>query len=151
MFNRIKQKINEGFTLVEILIVVVIIGILAAVAVPVYLGYVEKSRGSEAEIYIDSIFKQAGIFYTNVGRVPTSLDEMKEENLFSLDPKAELTWVFDLSQLELPSDDGQDSGGLRGKISATSTAEMSGGEGKIVEYDAQTGEFCGYGHKECSN
>ena len=150
MFNRIKQKMSEGFTLVEILIVVVIIGILAAVAVPTYLNYVKKSRGGEAELYINTIFKQAAIYYTNEGSVPTTLDEMKDINLLSLDPKAELTWTFDLSQLEEPTDEAGDSAGLRGKITATSTEEMGGGAGEVVEFNAETGEFRGYGHKECS-
>ena len=123
---------------------------MAAVAVPTYLNYVKKSRGGEAELYINTIFKQAAIYYTNEGSVPTTLDEMKDINLLSLDPKAELTWTFDLSQLEEPTDEAGDSAGLRGKITATSTEEMGGGAGETVEFNAETGEFCGYGHKECS-
>lgn len=37
-----------GFTLIEILTVIVILGVLAGLAVPVYVGQVEKARGSEA-------------------------------------------------------------------------------------------------------
>jgi type IV pilus assembly protein PilA len=40
----IKMRENKGFTLVELMIVVAIIGILAAVAVPFYQRYVQKSR-----------------------------------------------------------------------------------------------------------
>ena len=40
--------------------------------------------------------------------------------------------------------------GLGGIIVATSTEEMDGGAGEVVEFNAETGEFCGYGHAECS-
>ena len=49
------KKIQQGFTLIEFMIVVAIIGILAAIAIPAYSDYTAKAQASEAFVILDGL------------------------------------------------------------------------------------------------
>lgn len=55
-----KQKINDkGFTLVELIVVLVILAILAAILVPALLGYIDRARGSQILLNAKSVMTAA--------------------------------------------------------------------------------------------
>lgn len=66
------MKINKkGFTLIEILVVVLIIGILAAIALPQYRKVVEESKVSEALVNIKAIEHSMRMYLINNGSLPS--------------------------------------------------------------------------------
>ena len=91
-----KRKIEEGFTLVEILIVVVIVGILAAIAIPTYFSYVEKAYASDAKTQIKTLLEECKIWKTTHEDFPSDVQEMIDEGSGNISKSTLKKWTFEI-------------------------------------------------------
>ena len=92
---------------------------------------------SEARKVILNITRASIMYYTNEKEWASEIDELERSGHLDVSRSMKLNWTFDI-QL---SDQG-------GRITATSSEEMSGGAGHQVVYDADMGKFGGYGSPE---
>ena len=70
--KRSLKKLMAGFTLVELMIVVVILGILAAVAIPAFSRYIKRSKTAEASGNIAKIYQGQVTYYQQSSETATS-------------------------------------------------------------------------------
>ncbi len=75
------KKLNAGFTLLELLVVIVIIGLLAGYVAPRYFSQVGKSEVQVARVQIDALEKALDQYRLDNRRYPTS-----EEGLAAIQP-----------------------------------------------------------------
>lgn len=70
-----RDKNTRGFTLIELMIAIAIVGVLAAIAVPQFSSYLARARVSEAINYAQSCKTGFIEFYATRGTFPTSVAE----------------------------------------------------------------------------
>ncbi|MEH0196557.1 type II secretion system major pseudopilin GspG [Caulobacter sp. CCNWLY153] len=74
-----RRSAEDGFTLLELLVVLAIIGLLAAIVAPQALKYLGSSRSQTAKVQVQNISAALDLYRVDVGRLPT-----QDEGLQSL-------------------------------------------------------------------
>lgn len=83
-----KLRKGKGFTLIELMIVVAIIGILAAVAIPAFMKYIRRSKTAEATLNLRKLFDSSVSYYASehASRAGAILDKQFPLGDGSLEP-----------------------------------------------------------------
>ncbi|MBU0968715.1 MAG: prepilin-type N-terminal cleavage/methylation domain-containing protein [Proteobacteria bacterium] len=79
--NNVPKPASSGFTLIEILIVIAIMGTLSAIAMPTFRTYVERVKIKKILIEIRMLEKEINNFYYTYDRYPQNLDEIGLGNM----------------------------------------------------------------------
>lgn len=153
----LKQKKQSGFTIVELLIVIVIIGILAGLVITQVLGATAKARDTERKTDLDQIAAQLETYYSKTGGYPNSADlatqawrtnnemSMGDQNKSLYDPSVALTTALDATHtLNASTTDPTAIGGyyyipgVNGTASTTCVSPTTGANPPV----AGSGTFC---------
>jgi len=81
---------DEGYTLTEILVVMAIIGLIAAVLTPGIIGQLGRARAKTAQVQLESVAAAVESFRSDVGRYPTSSEGL---NALTSQPSSAEGWT----------------------------------------------------------
>ena len=82
-----RRRQQSGYTLVELLVVLAILGILVAIAAPRLIKYLGSAKSDTAKIQVEKLGSVLDLYHLELGRYPT--DDEGLESLFERPPQAD--------------------------------------------------------------
>jgi general secretion pathway protein G len=132
-----RSRAQRGFTLLELLVVMVIIGLLAGIVAPQYFAQLGKSNAKVARAQIESFGQALDQYRLDVGQYPTT-----EQGLAALrsSPQGQTRWQGPYLKREIPNDPWSKpyiyvSPGTHGEydLSSLGSDGQAGGEGEAAD------------------
>lgn len=77
LFKKVKNS-NEGFTLVELIVVIAIIGILSGIMLPKFTGFMAKGKKAEVQSDIRQIYTACTAYFAENGKYPDDKEDIKD-------------------------------------------------------------------------
>jgi len=99
--NRVSLQSESGFTLLELLVVMVILGLLVGYVAPKYFAQVGKSEVKTARAQIESLEKALDMYRLDIGHYPTTEQGL---NALNLKPQNEPKWNGPYLKKDVPLD-----------------------------------------------
>ena len=79
--DKARKNLNEnGFSLIELVIVIAVLAILSAVAIPAFTGVMRRARQAAAIAYVDATIKSGLVFNSENNRWPNSWEEFAQNS-----------------------------------------------------------------------
>ena len=122
---------EEGFTLVELIVVVMMIGILSSIAIPQFMTAADKAKQKEATGIVAALVKASTAYQTEYGALPTNAGELEEYAKFQKCPSSAGNLVQDggkVCKTAIPI-----------AVGASETSFTSPSGHYLVEFDGATG------------
>jgi len=85
MLRKLTKKNQKGFTLIELMIVIAIIGILAAIAIPNFLAYRTKGQNSAAQAAAKNFYQTTMAYFADVTTTGTSVSPTDQVGGYTID------------------------------------------------------------------
>ncbi len=95
------KRMQQGFTLIELMIVVAIIGILAAIAIPAYQDYTIRAKMSEALNIASSAKSSVSEYIVTMNAMPNNADEAGFNANLDTEVVSSVTWDNGADQIEI--------------------------------------------------
>lgn len=80
MVQKRLQRVRRGFTLLELMIVVGIIGIMAAVAIPNFLNLTDEAKAARIQADLSTVGSAVEIYYAKNGKYPSDLGSLVSQS-----------------------------------------------------------------------